>query len=311
MSDPQASGPSRREFLKFVTLAPAATYANRLMPQDKPQDPKSDTQKVFEGINLTDQYGQPFDPSRLFADKTALLAFGYGGCPMCNEINKTIAHSQEALSTAEHNVPLVVISVIPEQDNDNAQTRLANVKSLFLSGIDLVPKSELEAIVTQLEAEKAKAEKREPKSAKAIIGDISGVGDVGREARETLVKQYDIIGAIAKMENSQRKRSFNHVMPASAKDAQELQKRLAKIAGWRTSGTSSRNPRQHTRYLTLLDRGSVVQPEGGPIVGAVLNRKTESFEASSELIREQTQRMVSTMNMLEEARKEAQKERGK
>ncbi|MGE0754719.1 MAG: SCO family protein [Alphaproteobacteria bacterium] len=315
-SNPNSSQLSRRSFLKTSGLVLAAGLTGAGYSAQNRQNPVTDVSRIFDGIALTDQYGEPFDPSLLLRDKTALLAFGYGGCPMCNQINKTIAETHQKLTAAGHDVPLVVVSVLPDQDNKSVQTRKENAENLFVNGVDLLPPARLKQLVQEREDEKAKEEKREPRKAEEIIGDISGFSEQSKKARRALLDAYDLFDRIGAMDASQRQRAFHHVMPADSEAAQTLQRRLAEISGTR-AGINSRNPRQHTRYLTLLDRGQVVKPlaDGSYITGPVgnsrtvpfegveLDRKTEEFIASPELIIRESTRIVNTVDAIAKARK--------
>ena len=124
--------PSRRNFLKGAAAAFAATSLPLHSLQD-PQNPKSLT-KIFEGVQLQDQYGKDLNPVELFKDRNALVMFGYGGCQMCQKIgitvaavqteidgrNKKIAEDNKKLSDDKKkpliDLPIIVVSVLPAQD---------------------------------------------------------------------------------------------------------------------------------------------------------------------------------------------------
>lgn len=126
MSHPLAS---RRQFLQMAANATGAAailsgvdaHAAGVPQPEAITDPATKRTptlaEVFKDIPLTDQYGKSFDPTSLFADKPCLIVFGYGGCPLCEEISNSVAASQNKLK----NVPVIVISVQPDEDRDRMQ----------------------------------------------------------------------------------------------------------------------------------------------------------------------------------------------
>ncbi len=125
---------SRRDFLRTASGAAlaAALGACGGEPQEpvKPK-PKPATKKesIFSGIALTDQHGKPFDPAQL---EQALVLFGYGGCPMCQNISDSVAAIQDKLLAEGKQVPIVVVSVQPEEDKKDLKTYVA---SYYVKGV--------------------------------------------------------------------------------------------------------------------------------------------------------------------------------
>ena len=79
--------------------------------------PSASLEESFKGATLTDQYGKPFDPAQLKKGPVIVL-FGYGDCPRCTTISRSVAAIQQKLLSEGKNVPIVVVSVQPEQDAD-------------------------------------------------------------------------------------------------------------------------------------------------------------------------------------------------
>lgn len=73
--------------------------------------------EAFKGITLTDQNGNAFDPAKQFANGECVVLFGYGGCPMCQNITQTVAVLQEKMEKSGKHVPIIVVSVQPEKDS--------------------------------------------------------------------------------------------------------------------------------------------------------------------------------------------------
>lgn len=83
---------------------------------------------IFRNMRMTDQYGQAFDPVSL-GKGPALVLFGYGGCPMCQKITQSVAVIQEEMEKQGRRVPIVVVSVQPEDDRDNMEYYLSGFYS--------------------------------------------------------------------------------------------------------------------------------------------------------------------------------------
>lgn len=88
----------------------------------------------LKDFETTDQYGKKFDP-QILAGRPHIVVFGYGGCPVCANIGKNLGAIQSALLQAGKDVPIVVISITPEDDGkmDNrkeyvARYRIAGVR---------------------------------------------------------------------------------------------------------------------------------------------------------------------------------------
>ena len=138
---------SRRElFQRTGTSALALVLANmggNVVMADDEKQPKT-LAEVFKDIPLTDQLGKEFKPAELFKDTQCLVLFGYGGCPLCQEISNTVAAVQQELIRQGKTVPIVVVSVQPEKDKDGMK---AYVGSYYVKGVrqfqeELLPKDE-------------------------------------------------------------------------------------------------------------------------------------------------------------------------
>ncbi len=138
MGDDKSDLQSRRGFLRVAMTAPLAVALAAC--DTGTQDPakpvpapakKAETVKdnIFTGISFTDQHGKKFKPEEL---DQALVVFGYGGCPMCQKITDSVEAIQKKLLEDGKSVPIVVISVQPEQDRDDLKTY---VSSYYVKGV--------------------------------------------------------------------------------------------------------------------------------------------------------------------------------
>lgn len=114
-----------------LNLAPAAiSWADRQ---------KTPLEQMFAGMELKDQYNQPMDPA-LFSKGDVAIIFGFRGCKMCMGsetkpgIADTVAAMQHELLRQGKNIPIVVISVTPEEDRTKEQ-RQAYVTSYNKKGV--------------------------------------------------------------------------------------------------------------------------------------------------------------------------------
>lgn len=213
----------------------------------------TELEKIFDGIKATDQTGKEADIAAI-AKGQCIVVFGYGNCPVCSEITKTVAATQKKLlDKGIKDVPIVVISAQPEKDSENM--------AFYISGFQ----------------------------ASGIKQFASENIDEKDKNREQIGKE--MIGVAEKLPASDR---LLHVLcPATAEDTQILQVRLAEFAKTAT-GIDPKNTKQHTPNLTLFDQGKVVIPGDGkgPIKGAAYNLKSDTFEAPAKLVSEQSDRML-------------------
>jgi cytochrome oxidase Cu insertion factor (SCO1/SenC/PrrC family) len=111
---------SRRDF--GAALVGMLGFAGALEAQRKGTDITpvlSDTGK-FGAIK--DQLGKPFDAKTILGGRPYVIAYGFASCPLCNtNITPTIAEVQKQMRAAGLNVPIVVVTLKPEEDGkDNA-----------------------------------------------------------------------------------------------------------------------------------------------------------------------------------------------
>ncbi|MFO0388935.1 MAG: SCO family protein [Alphaproteobacteria bacterium] len=145
------SQPTRRDFLRITAGAGFATAisANKLAAQEpQKQDPKKQEPTpakkeekkdagVFKDISFTDQHGKAFKPEEL---EQSLVVFGYGGCPMCQKITDSVAAIQAKLLADDKKIPIVVISVQPDEDKKDLKTYIA---SYYRKGVKQFANEEL------------------------------------------------------------------------------------------------------------------------------------------------------------------------
>lgn len=105
---------TRRQWMQSVAAATAATVfptSRALAPENPPT-----VTAILSSADFTDQYGKRFDPQTTLKDKPYLLVFGFEGCARCENIGASLAATQKALLEAGYEVPIVVVSVNPEED---------------------------------------------------------------------------------------------------------------------------------------------------------------------------------------------------
>lgn len=269
----------RRDFLAAATAAALApkTFAQKLLGEP------SDLAKIFEGIELTDQYGKTFNPAELFKEKQALVLFGYGGCPMCENISQTVAAIQAALRKDNREVPIVVISVQPESDHYIEEKKDADGKVTEKNPMKQYVGSYYTQGVVQFQDDEFPER------------DKDGTRDMGEKAYEK--------GRTLPAE----KRVLHVVCPKTNENSQELEKRIAKLTGT-ASGIDPRNQKQHSRDLTLFSQGKLIKPSDGKgaFKGVVFNPENQEFETSEALQKEQSARVLAEIQKLQKEQKEAQ-----
>ncbi len=110
---------SRRQFIP--TAAAALGFASSLEAQraGTPITPVLSDPKYA----LKDQLGKPFGASKILQGKPYLIIYGYQGCPLCNtSITPTIAEVQKQMRDAGVEVPIVVVTIKPEEDIKTADS---------------------------------------------------------------------------------------------------------------------------------------------------------------------------------------------
>ena len=262
-----ATGLTGAPVLWAQTVVPAQRQAAATAEaQDKAP---TQLEEMLKGFSMTDQAGKPVDVSALSKGQCVVL-FGYGNCPLCAEITKTVSEIQKRMLEADiKDVPIIIISAQPEKDRDN----MAN----YLGGFHI---SGMKQFASEAKQEEGKARK-----------------EIGEEM-------------IAAAKNLPANERILHVLcPENAEQTQEIQKRLAKIAGT-PSGTDPKNPKQHTRNLTLITDGKIVIPSDGkgPLIGAKFDRETKEFVATDEMINEQATRFMAELMKQREAAKATTKD---
>lgn len=234
---------NRREWLKAIgagatalalrnqTLA-AEEPAPKLPPLDK-NDPKT-LAAIFDGITFTDQHGEKLDPAELLREGEAIVLFGYGGCPRCQEISKTVSAVQQKLIDKNKKVPVLVVSVQPEKDRGAMREYIARYHELgirqFQPGKD---------------ADKKLPENKEDR----------------RKAAETGFDAYDKKNEEGRKEE-QAGRIFHIACPPKDEDSKTIQNRISealKLAGSKKLLITSDKPKEHTAFVTIFSDGKAVE----------------------------------------------------
>lgn len=234
---------SRRRFIRRpVEMAAAAAVASiakpllALAPETPPLDKndKKTLAAIFDGIALTDQHGEKLDPAELFRDGEAIILFGYGGCPRCQEISHTVAAVQQKLIDKGKKVPIIVVSVQPENDKDAMREYIARYHELG---------------VRQFQPEGAES-KRLP----------AGEEERRKQAEEGF-DRYEAKKGDDKKEE-QAGRIFHIVCPPQDGDSKTIQERMSealKLAGSKKLLITSDNPKQHPAFMTVFSDGNAVE----------------------------------------------------
>lgn len=122
---------NRRTFVfrKPAELALTAAGASLLGPlkafaPETPPKPLNVTD-ILAGTTFKDQYGKAFNPKTELKDKPYLLVFGFGGCQICQNISHSLGAMQDALLKNGDEIPIVTVSIKPEQDKDNMKDYVA------------------------------------------------------------------------------------------------------------------------------------------------------------------------------------------
>lgn len=205
---------TRRTLLK-LPLAILANSCNTVPTLQEGVIPSRATEKkissIFRGIPLTDQHGKPFQPSELFKEGPCLILFGYGGCPMCTNISVTVAAIQQELLSQGKKVPIVTISVQPETDRNNMRYYIG---SYYVMKVKQFPTETL-------------------------------------SADNAMRRQQGEQSFQAAQQRPQGDRILHVVNPPSAKDAQELERRMGLII-------NPNNPIEHSSFISYCDKGELV-----------------------------------------------------
>jgi cytochrome oxidase Cu insertion factor (SCO1/SenC/PrrC family) len=116
---------TRREFL-------AVAAATSLFPRTSHAQEKTTLKSCFDGVKLTDQYGQEIKPATLLGNGQALFIFGYNNCALCEGNDKSagvvdvVAAMQQELWSKGKHIPIVLVDVIPETDKFDAKAHVAS-----------------------------------------------------------------------------------------------------------------------------------------------------------------------------------------
>jgi|GEM_PF-3499372 len=191
MNDQSPERISRRDAIKRTVQLAAGVAAFGWTGNAQAQNARQPAiGTIFPGdLKLTDQHGKEFRPAELFGDKPAIVLFGYGGCPRCQLITDTVATIQQRLEKDGKHVPIVVISVQPEEDRNNMKDYIG---SYYAKGIKQF-------------------------SGETLPADEEGRVKLGEQSFE------------AARDKPQSERIFHLVCPPTAKDAQKLQEALGLI----------------------------------------------------------------------------------
>lgn len=248
---------SRRNFLKQAAIAATGGYVaatgcngnkgapfteradNSWQRPGNTQDPKS-IAEIFKDVPLTDQYGKPIDIAAMFQDKPCVVAFGYDGCPMCQVITPSMRAVQQEAEKRDMALPIVVISVQPEDDR---QRMASYVTKYALQGLKQYPGETLP----------------DSNNERAFHG---------RKIYTELEKE------------PQHARILHVVCPPTAEAARTLQVRLAEATNMPSSHTNDSDDRQHSPYLTAFRDGRVQKPvRAVPVTASELEarRPSDSF----------------------------------
>lgn len=194
---------SRRRFLGTATAASLSPFIKGcVQPSQEGGVPANALSEVFKDIPLTDQYNKPFDITEVIGDKPAIVLFGYNGCPMCQTITKSVAATQQLLESKEEHIPIVVISIQPEEDKEHLPEYTANY---YRMGVKQFPGEKLPE-------------------------DFSARGEMGENSYK--------LG----MNGEQSDRILHVCCPPSSQVAKELEQRIARASGLLggVAGTSSK-----------------------------------------------------------------------
>lgn len=219
--------PNRRDFLRqtaaAVATAAAATTPWTAKVEAKPATPVrgGDLAKAFDGIHLTDQYGQAFDPEKILGKKDCLVLFGYGGCPLCEEISNSVAAIQKELLANQLDVPIVVVSAQP--DADRYQPDAPNPMKSYIA-------------------------KYHEKGVKQFATSPLSENEGDRQSEGEQI--YD--NAASSAATSQSRRILHVVCPPSIQDTQTIEKRLGLIY-------NPNDPKSHTAFITHYHHGEKMQ----------------------------------------------------
>lgn len=227
---------SRRRFLKGAVLTGTAA----LFQDTGSQDPKSLT-KIFEGVQLQDQYGKDFNPAELFKDRSALVMFGYGGCQMCQKIGVTAAAIQA------------------EIDSRNEKIAEENKK---LPDEEKKPLIDLSIVVVSVKPADDRFKEGENNPMKDYVGSYAGAGVRQAKAKET---SYEDGKALPQSERILHLVTTQDGMADARADArynfpQTIQSRLAAQFP-RTNFFNPSDPESHSPYITLFKNGVATKTE--------------------------------------------------
>ncbi len=83
---------------------------------DSHTTPRVNATEIIANVPLTDQYGKPFDAKKTLAGKPYFVFFGHNGCARCQKMVNTMKHVQDMLHSTNQNIPILLVTVDPEND---------------------------------------------------------------------------------------------------------------------------------------------------------------------------------------------------
>lgn len=122
---------SRRDFLRAAAAGVAAAPLLALDNAALAQRGNTNATQLLKETELKDQYGQVFKPDVTLAGRPYMLVFGYQSCPFCQNISGNLGAAQQAmidkgLIKEKQEIPIVLVSIKPEKDQDRPTQYLAD-----------------------------------------------------------------------------------------------------------------------------------------------------------------------------------------
>lgn len=116
---------NRRRFLQ----GSAAALAGGSMISMQGEAEGASLKEAITGLAITDQNGEKFNLN-LALQKPCIVVFGYGGCPLCDEITDVVAATQKKmLAKGITDVPIIIISAQPEADRNEMREYVKRYES--------------------------------------------------------------------------------------------------------------------------------------------------------------------------------------
>lgn len=215
--------------------------------------------QIFKDIPVTDQTGRAFNPSQCSKGIT-LVVFGWGGCPVCQEMTKTLAMTQQKLLKAGHEVQVVVVSMQPEKDRDNMPYY---VGGYFQAGMQQSPNDK---ILSGASARRAYGEKQ-------------------LEAAKALPQENLMLHVLC---------------PPKGTDSQEVVKRLAKQAGVSTGLNALDPRQHPFTFTLFKDGNIVMPRDksGNPQQFSGAKSSEDGYVATPAWINSESDRILNTVNAI-------------